>query len=192
LAGEAFIEETLCGYTFEISPQSFFQVNTRQTERLYEKAREYASLTGKETLWDLYCGTGTIGICMAKNAGQVLGVEIVPEAVADARKNAARNHIQNISFICGKAEDVMPEQIKQGTRADVAIVDPPRKGCARTLLDSLIACRIPKIVYVSCDPATLARDVGILTKAGYTLREATPVNMFPGTGHVETVAWLSR
>ena len=192
LAGEAFIEETLCGYTFEISPQSFFQVNTRQTERLYEKAREYASLTGKETLWDLYCGTGTIGICMAKDAGQVLGVEIVPEAVADARKNAARNQIENISFICGKAEDVMPEQIKQGSRADVAVVDPPRKGCARTLLDSLIACRIPKIVYVSCDPATLARDVGVLTKAGYTLREATPVNMFPGTGHVETVVLMSR
>ena len=192
LAGKAFIEETLCGYTFNISPQSFFQVNTVQAERLYEKAKVYAALTGKETLWDLYCGTGTIGICMAKDAGQVLGVEIVPEAVADAHKNSMRNHVQNISFICGKAEDVMPEQIRQGSRADVAVVDPPRKGCARTLLDSLVACRIPKIVYVSCDPATLARDVGILTKAGYELIEATPVNMFPGTGHVETVALISR
>ena len=192
LAGEAFIEEGLCGYTFNISPQSFFQVNTIQAEKLYEKAKGYAALTGAETLWDLYCGTGTIGICMAKDAERVLGVEIVPEAVEDARKNAKRNHIQNISFICGKAEDVMPEQIRQGSRADVAVVDPPRKGCARTLLDSLIACRIPKIVYVSCDPATLARDVGILTKAGYELIEATPVNMFPGTGHVECVVLMSK
>lgn len=192
LAGDDRIEETLCGYRFHISPQSFFQVNTFQAEKLYEQAKIYAGLTGSETLWDLYCGTGTIGICMAKDAGKVLGVEIVPEAVEDAKQNAKRNGIKNIRFICGKAEDVMPEQIKQGSRADVAVVDPPRKGCARTLLDSLIACRILKIVYVSCDPATLARDVGILTKAGYTLREATPVNMFPGTGHVETVAWLSR
>lgn len=192
LAGEAFIEEGLCGYTFNISPQSFFQVNTIQAEKLYEKAKGYAALTGAETLWDLYCGTGTIGICMAKDAGRVLGVEIVPEAVEDARKNAKRNHIQNISFICGKAEDVMPEQIRQGSRADVAVVDPPRKGCARTLLDSLIACRIPKIVYVSCDPATLARDVGILKKAGYELIKATPVNMFPGSGHTEVCCLIEK
>jgi 23S rRNA (uracil1939-C5)-methyltransferase len=192
LAGTDFIEERLLGNTFRISPRSFFQVNTEQTEKLYGLARRYAGLTQSETLWDLYCGTGTIGITMAKDAKRVLGVEIVPEAVADARLNAKANGIDNIEFICGKAEAVMPEEIKKGWRADVAVVDPPRKGCAKTLLDSLIACQIPKIVYVSCDPATLARDVGILTKAGYELIEATPVNMFPGTGHVECIALMSR
>ncbi|MGN0194700.1 MAG: 23S rRNA (uracil(1939)-C(5))-methyltransferase RlmD [Pseudoramibacter sp.] len=192
LAGADYIEERLCGCRFHISPHSFFQVNTEQTEKLYALARQYAGLTQNETLWDLYCGTGTIGITMAKDAKRVLGVEIVPEAVADARRNAEVNGIDNITFICGKAEAVMPEEIKKGRRADVAVVDPPRKGCAKTLLDSLIASQVPKIVYVSCDPATLARDAGILTQAGYTLIEATPVNMFPGTGHVETVSLFVR
>ncbi len=179
--------------TFSISPLSFYQVNPRQTEKLYGIALEYAGLTGKETVCDLYCGIGTISLFMAKRAGRVYGVEIVPQAVEDARENARRNQITNAEFYVGKAEEVLPELYEKGElRPDVIVVDPPRKGCDETCLETMIAMRPERIVYVSCDPATLARDLKVLCRGGYEIRRVRAVDQFGQTGHVETVCLMLR
>jgi 23S rRNA (uracil1939-C5)-methyltransferase len=190
--GAPAISETLCGREFRISPASFFQVNTWQAEKLYRQAIRYAGLTGRESVFDLYCGTGTIGICLADRARKVTGIEVVPEAIADAKENARRNNIDNIQFFCGRSEKIMPERLAAGDATDVVVVDPPRKGCARSLLETIVACGVPKIVYVSCNPSTLARDARYLVGAGYRLEEGTPFDLFPGTGHVECIALIQR
>lgn len=178
---------------FRISPLSFYQVNPRQTERLYGLALQYAELTGKETVCDLYCGIGTISLFMAKRAGKVYGVEIIPQAIEDAKENARRNQITNAEFYVGKAEDVLPKLYeKEGLHLDVIVVDPPRKGCDETCLETMIAMRPGRIVYVSCDPATLARDLKILCQGGYEIKRVRAVDQFGQTGHVETVCLLSK
>ncbi|MBQ7535144.1 MAG: 23S rRNA (uracil(1939)-C(5))-methyltransferase RlmD, partial [Stomatobaculum sp.] len=201
LAGPGFITDKIGGIEFEISAQSFYQVNPVQTEKLYGTALRYAGLTGKETVWDLYCGIGTISLFMAKQAKKVYGDEIVPQAIEDARRNAARNGIKNAEFFVGKAEEVLPrwygEQSRkpesERERIDVICVDPPRKGCDEQCLKTMLAMRPERIVYVSCDSATLARDLKYLLADGtYRLKEVQPVDMFPQTVHVETVALLSK
>lgn len=178
---------------YQISPLSFYQVNPVQTEKLYSKALEYANLTGEETVWDLYCGIGTISLFLARKAKQVYGVEIIPAAIDDARKNAALNNLTNAEFFVGKAEEVLPEQYeKNGTYADVIVVDPPRKGCDQALLDTILRMQPKKVVYVSCDSATLARDLRVLCDGGYELKKVCPVDQFPGTVHVETVVLMSK
>lgn len=176
--------------TFRISPLSFYQVNPRQTEKLYGIALEYAGLTGKETVWDLYCGIGTISLFMAKRAKKVYGVEVIPEAVEDARENAHRNGITNAEFFVGKAEEVIIRE--QMRHPDVIVVDPPRKGCDEKCLETMLAMQPERIVYVSCDPATLARDLKILCEGGYELRRGRAVDQFGHTGHVETVVLMSK
>ena len=181
--------------TFAISPLSFYQVNPLQTRRLYETALEFAKLQGNETVWDLYCGIGTISLFLAQKAAQVYGVEIVPQAIEDARKNARLNGITNAEFFVGAAEQVVPEKYAQsgGTmRADVVSLDPPRKGCDEKLLQTVVAMAPEKIVYVSCDPATLARDLKYLCAEGYEVRRVRACDMFPHTSHVETVCLLSK
>ena len=179
--------------TFKISPLSFYQVNPVQTEKLYSVALEYAGLTGQETVWDLYCGIGTISLFLADKAKQVYGVEIVPQAIEDAKENAKRNAITNAEFFVGKAEEVLPEKYEQeGIYADVIVVDPPRKGCDEACLDTMLKMRPERIVYVSCDSATMARDVKILCEGGYELKKVRPVDQFGHTVHVETVCLLSK
>ena len=205
--GQDTIKDTLCGLEFDISPLSFYQVNPIQCEKLYGKAIEYAGLTGKETVWDLYCGIGTITLSMAKKAGHVYGVEIIPDAIEDAKKNAARNGLNNADFYCGKAEEVLPEFYgskgsSYGVKADeegadalhpdVIVVDPPRKGCDEKCLETMLRMSPDRIVYVSCDSATLARDLRILVDGGYELKAVTPCDMFSHTVHVETVCLLSK
>ena len=193
--GEPYITDAIDGIKYQISPLSFYQVNPRQTARLYEKALEYADLNGNEIVWDLYCGIGTISLFLARQAKQVYGVEIVPQAIEDARRNAALNGITNAEFFVGAAEDVMPAKYQEsnGTmHADVIVVDPPRKGCDQSLLDTVADMQPERIVYVSCDPATLARDVKYLGEKGYEVKKVCPVDMFPMTGHVETVVLLSK
>jgi 23S rRNA (uracil1939-C5)-methyltransferase len=181
------------GITFSISPLSFYQVNPIQTEKLYSIALEYAGLTGKETVWDLYCGIGTISLFMAKHAGRVYGVEIVEQAINDARLNAIQNRIDNAKFYVGKVEEVLPYLYEtQGIMADVICVDPPRKGCDEKCLDTIIKMMPDRIVYVSCDSATLARDLKRLCASGYKLTAARAVDLFSHTAHVETVTLLSR
>ena len=181
------------GITFAISPLSFYQVNPIQTEKLYSLALEYAGLTGEETVWDLYCGIGTISLFMAQCAKAVYGVEIVPQAIEDARKNAERNHIENATFYVGKAEEVLPRLYEEEHMfADVICVDPPRKGCDEACLNTIIKMAPLRIVYVSCDSATLARDVKFLRENGYELKKITPVDQFPNTVHIETVVLLSQ
>ena len=178
---------------YHISPQSFYQVNPVQTEKLYSLALDYAGLTGKETVWDLYCGIGTISLFLAQKAGKVYGVEIVPQAIEDAKNNAALNGINNAEFFVGKAEEVLPREYKKnGVYADVIVVDPPRKGCDETLLETMIEMNPERIVYVSCDSATLARDLKYLCERGYELRKVCPVDQFGMTVHVETVVLLSK
>lgn len=185
---------------YHISPQSFYQVNPVQTEKLYSLALSYAGLTGKETVWDLYCGIGTISLFLAQKAGKVYGVEIVPQAIEDARSNAALNGITNASFFVGKAEEVLPEFYEKESRKpdadmlhpDVIVVDPPRKGCDEKCLETMLRMKPERIVYVSCDPATLARDLKILCEGGYELRKVRPVDQFGHTTHVETVVLLSK
>ena len=190
--GETEAAQTEERIIFRISPLSFYQVNPRQTEKLYCLALEYAQLTGKETVCDLYCGIGTISLFMAKRAGKVYGVEIVPQAIEDARENARRNQITNAEFYVGKAEEVLPELFeRKGIRPDVIVVDPPRKGCDEKCLETMIAMQPERIVYVSCDPATLARDLKILCGGGYEIRRVRAVDQFGHTCHVETVALLS-
>ena len=193
LWGRPYIEDTIGAVRFRISPLSFFQVNPLQTEKLYGKALEYAGLTGEETVWDLYCGIGTISLFLAQRAKKVCGVEIVPAAIEDARKNAALNGFTNAEFFVGKAEEVLPEKYKtEGITADVIVVDPPRKGCEESVLTTMIQMQPKRIVYVSCDSATLARDLKYLCENGYTLQKCCPVDMFGNSVHVETVCLLSK
>ena len=172
---------------------SFYQVNSKQTERLYSKALEYAGLKGEENVWDIYCGIGTISLFLAAKAKKVYGVEIVPQAIENANNNAQKNNIGNAEFICGAAEEVLPSFYKNnGERPDVVVVDPPRKGCDKICLDTIINASPDRIVYVSCDPATLARDIKYLRENGYELQAYTPCDMFPNSFHVETVVLLGR
>jgi len=170
--------------TFHISPLSFYQVNRTQAERLYYLAAEYAGLKGSGLLLDLYCGTGTIGLSMAKGAGRLIGVEVVPQAVEDARKNAQRNGIDNAEFLCADAAQAARELARRGERPEVVVLDPPRKGCGQELIDATVSMGPQRVVYISCDPATLARDLKIFAQLGYPPQEARAVDMFPGTGHV--------
>lgn len=204
LWGNSFITDYIGDVKFQISPRSFFQVNPVQTEKLYRTALEFAQLTGNEVVWDLYCGIGTISLFLARSARQVYGVEIVPEAVADARKNARLNGIENVEFFVGKAEEILPgyyEGIRREQRMinavsgafkpDVICVDPPRKGCEEKLLETMVRMAPKRIVYVSCDPATLARDVKYLAEHGYEPRKVQPVEQFGESWHVECVALMS-
>ena len=190
LHGPGFIEDTLCGLNFRLSPRSFYQVNHHQAQRLYEAAIAQAEITEKDLVLDLYCGAGTITLCMAKAAGKVIGVEVVPQAVADARENAARNHIENAEFFCGDAGEAALALEKQGIRPDVVVVDPPRKGLNAHAIEALARFAPRRIVYVSCDPATLARDVALLKKKGYVLKNTLACDLFPRTAHVESVVTL--
>lgn len=216
--GREQIVDAIGDVAFAISPRSFYQVNPYQTARLYHKALEYADLKGQESVWDLYCGIGTISLFLARKAGQVYGVEIIPEAIEDAKANARRNGIGNAHFFVGKAEEILPKfyegkvSLAQGAREpekrarslardpavgsalhpDVIVVDPPRKGCDDICLQAMLKIQPKRIVYVSCDPATLARDLKVLTEGGYSLRKVCPVDQFPQTTHVETVVLMSR
>lgn len=193
LYGPGYITDCIGDIEYRISPLSFYQVNPVQTERLYNTALEFANLHGGETVWDLYCGIGTISSFLAKKAGKVYGVEIIPQAIADARENAKRNGIENVEFFVGKAEEVLPEQYEENhVQADVIVVDPPRKGCDAVCLDTIIKMAPEKVVYVSCDSSTLARDVKVLGEHGYKVERVRAVDMFPMSGHVETVALLIK
>lgn len=200
LAGQAYITDYIGNVKYQISPLSFYQVNPVQTEKLYGYALEYAGLSGGETVWDLYCGIGTISLFLAQKAKQVYGVEIVPQAVEDARKNAKLNEMGNAEFYVGKAEEVLPEYYASYERehkgetahADVIVVDPPRKGCEESLLRTMVDMKPERIVYVSCDSATLARDLKYLCGEGYQLEKVQAVDMFPMTVHVETVVLMSK
>jgi 23S rRNA (uracil1939-C5)-methyltransferase len=171
---------------------SFYQVNPAQMVKLYDKAMEYAGLTGAETVLDLYCGVGTIGLYCASKAKKVIGIESVKSAILDANRNAVINGIVNAEFICGRAEEELPKLLEQGIKADVVILDPPRAGCDPALLDAVAEAKPDRIVYVSCDPATLARDIKILGDKGYRFVEAQPVDMFPHTGHCEVCCLLLK
>ena len=193
LWGEHFITDFIGDVKYRISPLSFFQVNPVQTQKLYQTALEYGDIKKDEVVWDLYCGIGTISLFLAKHAKQVCGVEIVPQAIDDARENARLNGIQNASFFVGKAEEVVPQQYEEnGISADVIVVDPPRKGCDEKLLDCMVKMAPERIVYVSCDPATLARDLKFLEEHGYKVMKVRCVDMFPHSVHVETVVLLSQ
>ena len=190
--GEDTISDTLCGLRFEIAPEAFYQINRSQAERLYAKAKEYAALTGQETLFDLYCGAGTIGLSMADRCKALIGVEIVPEAIENAKRNAADNGIKNARFLCGDATDAAAMLRNEGIRPDVIVVDPPRKGLTPALIDTIVQMSPDRVVYVSCDPATLARDLKLFSEQDYSVKEITPCDMFPRTSHVESVCWMSR
>ena len=207
LWGQGYITDYIGNIKYQISPLSFYQVNPVQTEKLYSLALEYADLKGGETVWDLYCGIGTISLFLAQKAGKVYGVEIIPQAIDDARKNAEINGIENAEFFVGKAEEVLPRWYQENegaeaglreegsrtrARADVIVVDPPRKGCDEALLDTIVKMQPERVVYVSCDPATLARDLKVLCGKGYELEKVRAVDMFPMTVHVETVVLLSK
>ena len=195
LWGQSYITDYIGDIKYQISPLSFYQVNPVQTNVLYNKALEYADLSGDETVWDMYCGIGTISLFLAQKAKKVYGVEIVPQAIDDARHNAEINGITNAEFFVGKAEEVVPDIYKKGgdgSHADVVVVDPPRKGCDQVLLDTLVHMAPERIVYVSCDPATLARDVKILQEKGYEAKKVAVVDQFCHSGHVETVVLLSQ
>ena len=191
--GKPYIYDYIGNVKYQIGPLSFFQVNPTQTKVLYEKAMEYADLKGEETVWDLYCGIGTISLFLAQKAKQVYGVEIIKEAIDDARRNAALNHMDNVEFFVGKAEEVVPAQYeKTGIHPDVIVVDPPRKGCDAILLNTMLDMAPKRIVYVSCDPATLARDLKMLCEEKYTLEKVSVVDQFSHSVHVESVCALKR
>ena len=193
LYGNGYISDFIGGIQFRISPKSFYQVNPKQTEVLYGKALEYAALTGKETVFDLYCGVGTISLFLAKSAAKVYGVEVVPEAIADAKVNAALNGIDNVEFLTGKAEDIIPSlYAEEGVSADVVVLDPPRKGCDEKVLETIATMKPKRIVYVSCNPATLARDLKYLAGEGWRVEMVQPLDMFANTVHVECVVLMSR
>ena len=193
LWGQEYITDRIGDISYQISPLSFYQVNPMQTQKLYAKALEYADLHGQETVWDLYCGIGTISLFLAQKAKFVRGVEIVPAAIENAKENAKLNGLENTEFFVGKAEEVLPREYKKnGVYADVIVVDPPRKGCDETLLETMIEMNPERIVYVSCDSATLARDLKYLCERGYELRKVCPVDQFGMTVHVETVVLLSK
>ena len=190
--GKSTIRDTLGTLKFNISAQSFFQVNSEQAEKLYNKAVEFAGLTGKEIVFDVYCGTGTISLFLAKHAKAVYGIEIVPPAITDARRNAEDNHCDNATFLLGDAAKKLPELLEQGIKPDVVLLDPPRAGCEERVLSSIVHVKPKRIVYVSCNPSTLARDLAYLSNHGYNVPIVQPVDMFPQTAHVECVALMSR
>ena len=193
LWGRDWLEETLCGHSFRLSVPSFFQINRAQTEVLYGRAVDFAQLTGTETVVELYCGIGTISLTLAERAGQVIGVEVVPQAIEDARENARRNGLAHKTrFECGDASDLAARLEREGVRPDVVVVDPPRKGLAADVVDTIARMGPDRVVYVSCDPATLARDVARFAPLGYTAVKAEAVDLFPHTAHIETVVLLSR
>ena len=190
--GDGMIRDYIGELVFEISPLSFFQVNPLQTEVLYNKALEYANLGENDTVFDIYCGIGTISLFLAQKAKKVYGIEIVEDAIKDAKRNAKINNMDNVEFYVGKAEEVVPKMYKEGKRANVVVVDPPRKGCDEKVLDTIVSMEPDRVVYVSCNPSTLARDLAYLNERGYKCHEIQPVDMFPHSVHVENVAWLSR
>ena len=190
--GDGKINDNIGDLVFEISPLSFFQVNPVQTEVLYNKALEYANLGENDTVFDIYCGIGTISLFLAQKAKKVYGIEIVEEAIKDAKKNAKINNLDNVEFYVGKAEEVVPKMYKQGKRANVVVVDPPRKGCDEKVLDTIISMQPDRVVYVSCNPSTLARDLNYLDERGYTCLEVQPVDMFPHSVHIENVALIVK
>ena len=195
LWGEDYIVDSIGDIKYQISPLSFYQVNPVQTQKLYQTALDYAGLTGGEIVWDLYCGIGTISLFLAQKAKMVYGVEIVPEAIADANRNKAFNHIENVEFFVGASEEVLPQKYKESNgemSADVIVVDPPRKGCDAALLQTVMDMAPERVVYVSCDPATLARDLRILCDGGYELAKVRGCDMFGHSGHVETVCLLTK
>lgn len=192
LYGDDFIKDTLLGVEFEISPHSFYQINPVMTEKLYKKTIEYANLSGSESVMDIYCGIGTISLCAAKNARKVIGVEIVEAAIENAKENAKNNKIENAYFYADSAENIVPKLIAGGERPDVVILDPPRKGSDEKTLSAIVDASPKRIVYVSCNPSTLARDARFLCDRGYKLQEATCYDLFPNTVHVETVAKFSK
>lgn len=190
--GESTISDNIGEFKFDISPLSFFQVNPIQTEVLYKKALDYAALDGTQIVFDAYCGAGTISLFLAQKAKKVYGVEIVPEAIENAIENAFKNNVTNTEFIVGEAEKVIPKLIQKGIKAEIVVVDPPRKGCDPELLHAIAKMSPQRIVYVSCDPGTLARDLGILNELGYRTVEVQPVDMFPQTAHVECCVLLTK
>ena len=192
LWGQDFLDDTLCGLTFRLSVPSFYQINPEQTEVLYRKAAEYAGFTGGETVLDLYCGIGTIGLTMAAKAGQIIGAEVVPQAVEDARENARRNGVGNARFLCGDAGEAARQLAAEGVHPDVVCVDPPRKGLSEDVVDTVAEMAPKRVVYVSCDPATLARDLERFARRGYLAQAVTAVDLFPRTAHVETCVLLSQ
>ena len=192
LYGPGYIEDTLCGLNFRLSPRSFYQVNHHQAQRLYEAAISQAEITKSDTVLDLYCGVGTITLAMAKAAGKVIGIEVIPQAVEDARDNARRNGIENAEFFCGDAGQAALELEKQGVTADVVVVDPPRKGLNADTIEALVRFSPRRIVYVSCDPATLARDVALLKERGYAVKNALAADLFPRCSHVESIVCLVK
>ena len=192
LYGPGYIEDTLCGLRFRLSPRSFYQVNHHQAQRLYRAAIEQAEITKEDLVLDLYCGVGTITLCMAKAAGKVIGVEVVPQAVEDARDNAVRNGIENAEFFCGDAGEAALSLEAKGIRPDVVVVDPPRKGLNADAIEAMAKMSPRRIVYVSCDPATLARDVALLKEKGYAVKNAMACDLFPRCAHVETIVLLGR
>ena len=190
--GDGKINDNIGDLVFEISPLSFFQVNPVQTEVLYNKALEYAALGENDTVFDIYCGIGTISLFLAQRAKKVYGIEIVEEAIKDAKRNAEINNLDNVEFYVGKAEDVVPKMYKQGKRANVVVVDPPRKGCDEKVLDTIVSMQPDRVVYVSCNPSTLARDLAYLNEKGYKALEVQPVDMFPHSVHIENVALIVK
>ena len=190
--GDGMIRDYIGELVFEISPLSFFQVNPLQTEVLYNKALEYANLGENDTVFDIYCGIGTISLFLAQKAKKVYGIEIVEDAIKDAKRNAKINNMDNVEFYVGKAEEVVPKMYEEGKRANVVVVDPPRKGCDEKVLDTIVSMEPDRVVYVSCNPSTLARDLAYLNERGYKCHEIQPVDMFQHSVHVENVAWLSR
>ncbi len=192
LYGPGFIEDTLCGLNFRLSARSFYQVNHPQAQRLYETAIEQAQIKKEDVVLDLYCGVGTITLAMAKAAGKVIGVEVIPQAVEDAKENAKRNHIENAEFFCADAGKAALELEAKGIKPDVVVVDPPRKGLNGDAIEALVRIRPRRIVYVSCDPATMARDVALLKQEGYAVKSAQAVDLFPRCAHIESVVCLSK
>jgi 23S rRNA (uracil1939-C5)-methyltransferase len=192
LYGSGKIEEQLCGFTFRISPKAFYQINPKQTEVLYNLVREFACAQPTDRVLDAYCGTGTIGLILAPHVCQVIGVEINPDAVRDAKENAALNGVGNARFYTADAGEYMVAAAERGEKIDTVIMDPPRAGSSRAFLNSLLRLAPPRVVYVSCNPETLARDLGVLCRGGYKVRKIQPVDMFPHTEHVETVCLLER
>ena len=190
--GDGKINDNIGDLVFEISPLSFFQVNPLQTEVLYNKALEYANLGENDTVFDIYCGIGTISLFLAQKAKKVYGIEIVEEAIKDAKRNAEINNLDNVEFYVGKAEEVVPKMYKQGKRANVVVVDPPRKGCDEKVLDTIVSMEPDRVVYVSCNPSTLARDLNYLDERGYKCLEVQPVDMFPHSVHIENVALIVK
>ena len=192
LYGKGWIEDTLCGLTFRLSPRSFYQINHDQTEKLYAAAIEAAAITKEDTVLDLYCGVGTITLAMSRAAGKVIGVEVIPQAVEDAKDNAKRNGIENAEFLCADAGAAALELERKGIKADVVVVDPPRKGLNADAIEAIARFAPRRLVYVSCDPATLARDVALLKEKGFVLQNAQAFDLFPRCAHVESVVLLSK